>query len=350
MTAKKKQPTLRDIAKLAGVSYQTVSLVVNGKPGVSDLTRQRILRLLDELDYHPNYAAQMLSTRRSNTLELIVVDVRYSGQLADATTNMVRAARAAGYSLLITDTTAAELPAAFERAAARLTDGALLFAPRLRIPDADLIAMSGGIPIVRRDYVPGSALVWVGFDQTYATRLAVEHLIGLGHRHIAAIPPSADLLNGYWRAVAWRSVLIENGLTPGALVEGDYTMRSGYDAAHQIASGDQPFTALVVGSDSMALGALRALRERGLRVPEDVSIVGYDNSELAGYTTPALTSVGFQFAKQDELAVKYLLDLIDDPQLEPHQHALMASLIVRESSAAPTFAPPRQRSDTAGQS
>jgi DNA-binding LacI/PurR family transcriptional regulator len=336
MPEKKKNPTIRDIAKLANVSYQTISLVMNGKPGVSDKTRKRILRLMEEMDYRPNRAAQMLTTHRSKTLELIVVDVTYGGRLADSTKNMMLTARTAGYSLLISEADSRNLADAMESAAARLMDGVVMYAPRLYIDDDELQELCGGIPLVRRDYVPGSKLTWVGFDQGFATRQAVEHLIDLGHRQIAAIPPSTELINGYWRYNAWKSVLIEHGLEPGPAVQGDYSMRSGYEAAREIVASGQPFTAIVVGSDNMALGALRALTESGLRVPDDVSVVGYDNTEHSRYTTPSLTTVDFKFARQDELVVKYLIDLIDDPQMERHQHVLMSDLIVRESTRALT--------------
>jgi LacI family transcriptional regulator len=329
---KRRNLTIRDVAKLAEVSYQTVSLVINGKPGVSDKTRRRILRLMEELDYQPNRAAQMLTTNRSQTLELIVVDVIYGGRLADSTKNMMHAAREAGYSLLLAETDFTGLPRALENAAARLVDGVLLYAPRLHIADDALLEMCGGIPMVRRDYVPGSKIAWVGFDQAYATRLGIEHLIKLGHRHIAAIPPSANILNGYWRAATWRNVLLEYGLEPGVCIEGDYSMYSGYAAAQQIIASGKPFTAIHIGSDNMALGALRALHEAGLRVPDDVSIVGFDNTEHSRYLTPTLTTVDFKFAKQDELSVKYLVELINHPQMERHQRILMSELIVREST------------------
>lgn len=205
---------------------------------------------------------------------------------------------------------------------------------RSRLGDAELLSICNGIPMVRRDYVPGSKIAWVGFDQAYAMRLGIEHLIGLGHRHIAAIPPSSELLNGYWRSITWRNVMLENDLEPGMSVEGDYSMHSGYIAAQAIIASGKPFTAIHVGSDNMALGALRALHEAGIRVPDDVSLVGFDNTEHSRYITPQLTTVDFKFAKQDELAVKYLLELIKDPQMEPHQRILMSDLIVRESTRA----------------
>lgn len=332
MNEKKKTITIRDIAQKANVSYQTVSLVINNKPGVSDNTRKRILRLMKELDYHPNRAAQMLTTNRSNTLEMIIAGVQYGGRLADTTKNMAHAAKGTGYSLLVSETSLSDLRAAFDSAAARLVDGVVMYAPSLRISDEELSELSNGLPLVRRDYVPGSKLAWVGFDQVYATRLAVEYLIELGHRHIAAVPPSADLLNGYWRFTTWKNVLHEHGLEPGPAVEGDYSMRSGYEAAYRIVESGAHFTALMVGTDGMALGAMRALREQGLRIPEDVSVISFDNSEHAAYTEPALTTIEFQFEKQDEVAIQYLIEIINNPNIEPHQRVLTPTLIVREST------------------
>ncbi len=330
----KKQLTIRDIAKLAGVSYQTVSLVINDKPGVSEKTRKHILRLMDELDYRPNRAAQMLTTSRSKTLELVIVDVMYGGYLAHSTKNMAHTASDTGYSLLVSEATADGLDAALENAVSRMVDGIVLYAPRLRISDESLITMCRGIPLVRRDYVPNSGLAWVGFDQVHATRLAVEHLVNLGHRQIAAIPPTSQLHNGYWRSSAMRSVLGEHGLTLGPVADGDYSIRSGYEAAQQIMQQGKPFTAMIVGTDGMALGALRALREHGLRIPDDVSIVSYDNAELAQYTEPPLTTVEFKFSKQDELCIHYLLELIANPDMDLHQRVLTPSLVVRESTRA----------------
>ncbi|HEX2906013.1 MAG TPA: LacI family DNA-binding transcriptional regulator [Phototrophicaceae bacterium] len=334
MVERKKTVTIRDIAKVANVSYQTVSLVMNDKPGVSAATRRRIQQVMDELDYHPNKVARMLTTNRSHTLELFVVDVQYGGRLADSTKNMAHIARENGYNLLISETESTHLAEAFDSAAARMVDGILMYAPRLRLPDAELRKFHNGIPLVRRDYVPGSKLAWVGFDQIYATRLAVEYLIGLGHRQIAAIPPSTELINGYWRYTTWKNVLLENGLEPGPSAEGDYSMKAGYEAACKILDTGEPFTALLAGTDNMAMGALRALHERGLRIPRDVSVMSFDNTELANYTEPPLTTVDFRFAKQDEIAVKYLIELINNPDTELHQRVLMPDLVIRESTRA----------------
>lgn len=332
MMQRRPATTIRDIAEKANVSYQTVSLVINNKRGVSEATRKRILALMEDMGYHPNRVAQMLTTNRSRTLEAIVVGVRYGGYLAGSTKNMVHAAKQAGYSLLVSETEASELGAALSSAASRLVDGVVLYAPRLKLPDEELLHLASGLPLVRRDYAPHSQLPWVGFDQAHATRLAVEHLIGLGHTRIAAIPPTADLINGYWRAMTWRAVLHEHGLTPGPTVEGDYSIASGYEAACQLLDTAEPFTAVVVGTDTMSVGVLAAFRERGLRVPEDVSLVSFDNSEMAPYLEAPLTTVDFRFNKQDEMAVKYLIEIVENPETEIYHRVLTSSLVIRSST------------------
>jgi len=338
MTIRKKKNTIRDVAQLAGVSYQTVSRVINGSNNVAEETRKRIVQAMHTLDYSPSKIAQMLTTQRSNTLELIIVDVVYGGRLADSIKNMARTARDAGYSLLVTETSAEGLETALDNAASRLVDGVVIHAPRLHIADDTLVELCNGIPFVRRDYVPGSSLAWIGFDQIVATRLAVEHLITSGHRHIAAIPPTSKILNGHWRHITWRNVLLEHGLEPGPSSEGDYSIRSAYEATHTVLATKIPFTALLVGTDTMALGAMRALREHGLRIPQDISVVGFDNAEMSAYTEPPLTTIDFKFAKQDAMTVKYLIDILSDPEMELHQRVLMPYLVIRESTQSPNNA------------
>jgi DNA-binding LacI/PurR family transcriptional regulator len=334
MESKIRRATIRDIAKASDVSYQTVSRVINDSTGVSDKTRQRVLRVMQDLNYQPNRAAQMLTTNRSFTLEALIVDVDYAGSLAKTTKAMMRAARQLGYSLLVSDTNLQDLHKAFENAASRLVDGVVLYAPNLDITDNDLIEISHNIPFVRRDYVPNSKLAWVGFNQVTATQQAIEHLIGLGHREIAEISPPRHYHNGYWRHHTYLETLNRHGLKAGPNIAGDYSMQSGYEATLGILASGQPFTAIVVGTDKMALGSLHALREHNIRVPEDVSMVGFDNSELAAFVAPPLTTVEFKFDKQDEMVVRYLVELIKDPEMEIHQRVLTSELIVRQSTRA----------------
>ncbi len=287
---------------------------------------------MQELNFVPNKVAQMLPTNRSQTLELVIVDIMQGGRFADSIRSMALAARDVGYDLLVTMTSSEKLGSVLEYAAARLIDGVVMYAPSLRISDEHLLELCKGLPLVRRDYVPGSHLAWVGYDQVYATRMAVEYLIELGHRRIAAIPPSLNLINGQWRYATWKETLQQHGLEPGPSHEAKYTFRSGYEAMQHILATGSTFTAVLVGSDTMALGALRALHEHGLRIPEDVSVLSFDNAELAAFTEPALTTVNFDFREQDRMAVTYLVEILQNPDMKLHQRVLLPDLVIREST------------------
>ncbi len=329
---KRKKATIREVAQQAGVSYQTVSRVLNASESVAEDTRLRVRQAMQMLDFVPSRVAQMLTTNRSRTIELIVVDVIYAGRFADSINNMARAARDAGYDLLVTTTDAEGLVEVLENASARLVDGIVMYAPSLRITDERLLSLANGIPLVRRDYIPHSRLAWVGFDQVYSTRMAVEYLIELGHRQIAAIPPTLDLINGEWRYNVWKETLLKHHLEPGPMCESRYSFSNGYTAMKQIMETGQPFTAVLVGSDTMALGALRALREGGLRIPEDVSVMSFDNAELAAFTEPPLTTVDFDFKQQDTMAIRYLVEILDNPEMKLYQRILLPDLVIREST------------------
>lgn len=331
MVVKKRKITIRDVAQRAGVSYQTVSRVMNEHESVAEETRKRVAQAMQELGFVPNKIAQMLTTNRSHTLELIAVNL-HGGRFADSIKSMAVAAKEAGYDLLVTMIDADELGVALGNAAARLVDGVVMHAPSLHITDEKLLELSDGMPLVRRDYVPTSSLAWVGFDQKYATRLAVEYLIGLGHKRIAAIPPSLSLINGQWRYLIWKETLQQYGLEPGPVHEASYSFRGGYQAMKQILTMHNPFTAVVVGSDTMALGAMRALREHDLHIPDDVSVISFDNAELAAFTEPPLTTIDFDFAQQDAMSIKYLIEILNNPDMKLHQRILSPNLVIREST------------------
>lgn len=335
MTNRKKKNTIHDVAREAGVSYQTVSRVLNRNSSVAEETRKRVLQTIEALDFVPSKIAQMLTTNRSHTLELIIVDIRHGGRFADSIQNMALAARDADYNLLVTMTEIENLGTTLDDAAARLIDGVVMYAPALHITDEKLLDLCSEMPLVRRDYVKDSRLAWVGFDQRYATSIAVEHLIELGHRQIATIPPTLNHINGQWRYQTWRETLQKHNLEPGPMCEAPYTFHGGYEAMNQILANQQPFTAVLVGADTIALGAMRALQQHGLRIPDDISVVSFDNAELSNFTEPPLTTVNFDFNQQDTTAIRYLIEILNTPDMTPQQHILVPSLIVRESTRQP---------------
>jgi LacI family transcriptional regulator len=331
--SKDKRPTIVDVAQEAGVSYQTVSRVLNGQPRVASGTRERVLSAMKKLDYKRNMGAQMLKTQRSGTIQLISVDAEFPFEAP-----LLNSTQWGDYSAMYTDCALKDLPQALERATLHMAEGIFLYAPKLRINDADLLAMCHGIPIVRRDFVLDSKLItWVGYDQVRATQLAVQHLVDLGHRDIAVITGTLQAINAYWRYETWKKTLIENGLEPGPSAHGDYSttknaVETGYEGMCNILERGVPFSAVLVANDYMAIGVMHAQRSHRLRIPEDVSVVSYDNSPHAAFLDPPLTTVEFNFDLQSRLALQFLFDRIKEPDTEPHQHVLLPNLIVRRST------------------
>jgi len=334
VASREKRPTIRDVAREAGVSYQTVSRVLNNQPKVSLETRKRVLETMERLGYQRNLAAQMLTTHRSQTLQIVAVDATFPIELHSVT----HSANEAGYLSFYVECTRETLARTFDIAASRLVDGIYLHAPKLHIADDELVRISHGIPLVRRDYAVDSNLTWVGFDQLEAGRMIVQHLIDLGHCHIAEITGSIDFINPLFRHEAYVATLTAHGLEPGPSLAGDYSthalaMKTGYERTCQLIRSGARFTALIVGNDKMAIGALHALREHNLRIPEDVSVASFDDAPHAQYMAPPLTVVEFDFPLQDRLVFQHLFERIENPEAEHVQHVLMPNLIIRKSTA-----------------
>ncbi len=332
MEQRDSRPTIRDVAREANVSYQTVSRVLNNHPKVAAATRERVLHVMKELGFQRNLAAQMLTTQRSQTIEIITVDGKFPFvvPILDATQG--------SYFTIYSECTVRMLPQVFDMAAARMVEGIFLYAPRLRISDDELLEMSHGIPLVRRDYsIESRKISWVGFDQVRAARLAVEHLLELGHEQIVEITGLLKAINPSVRHESIQKTLLENGLELVMSAPGDYTttkgsMQSGYEGMRYLLESGIPFTAVIVANDLMAIGAMHAIRQAGLRIPDDISIVGFDNAPHSQYLAPPLTTIHFDFEIQNRLVFQFLFELIKNPDREPHQHILLPNLVVREST------------------
>ena len=329
-----KRPTLRDVASLAGVSTQTVSRVINNHERVSSTTRTRVMEAIEDLGYRPNRAAQMLNTRRSFTLEVLTVDPETS-LFRSTLGQMARAAQASGYSISFSVFTRGRLSDALESAAARMVDGTILI-PSLMLPDfTDEVsaAIQQEIPSVQITPMLGLDAPSVSFNQDAGARMVARHLLELGHTQFAEISGRENMLETKIRHDAWVSTAQEYGVDPGPRVTGDFLVRGGYDAAQRLLAQREEFSALVCANDRMALGALHALHERGLKIPDDVSIVGFDNIEGADHFLPPLTTVAMDFAKMGQVAMDYLIEIIEQPDTPIYQRILMPELIVRKSTA-----------------
>ncbi len=329
-----KRVTLSDVAHVAGVSSQTVSRVVNNNPYVSEQTRRRVLEAIRKLDYRPNRAARSLATQRSNMLGIISFGLPYYGP-AQMMHHVQQAARTRGYSVsfaTVNTLSQDETREALENLGYHAVDGLVLITPVMDMSYAELADICGGIPFVQIDAELGASIPSVVIDQRHGSRLATQYLVNLGHVHIAEIHGPLNWFGGLARHESWRETLLCAGLEPGPTAGGDWTVHGGYRAAQALLEQQTSFTALVVANDQMALGAIRALRENGHSVPDDISVIGFDDIVEAAYFEPPLTTVRQNFAALGEQSVEYLVSLINNPNTPLHQRVLYTELVERQST------------------
>ncbi len=330
-----KQATLADVALASGVSHQTVSRVVNNHPNVSNKTRQRVLESIQELGYRPNRAAKGLATSKTGVIGIISFGTNYFGP-GQMFTEIERAVRGRGYGLALRNIdalSARQLQAAIDDLASHPVDGIVINAPFFNLDPVQLLSLRRPLPVVMTDVPRHAKLPSVVLDQTEGLKLATQHLIALGHQRIAEISGPLNWYSAVERHKAWVTTVNEAGLVLGPSGVGDWTALGGYRAAQQILTTAEPFTGLVIGNDQMALGAMRALREHGLKVPEDVSVVGFDDIPEASFFEPPLTTVRQDFLAMGQQTVDYLLALILQPNTPHHQRTLYPQLIERLSTA-----------------
>jgi DNA-binding LacI/PurR family transcriptional regulator len=311
-------PVMADVARLAGVSEMTVSRVLNANPSVRPATRERVLAAMREFDYHPNPAARALVTGRTSTVGVVTLDSTLYGP-ASTLFGLEQAARAAGYFVSIVsvrELTQGSIGDAIERLYRQSVEGVLVIAPHVSAQDA-LKAVPKKLPIVAVEAGSGGGLPVVAVDQVAGTRLAVEHLLDLGHRTVWHLAGPADWLEAQARERTWRKVLQAAGAPVPAVLRGDWSARSGYELGRELVR-NVGVSAVFAANDQMALGLLRALSEAGRRVPEDISLVGFDDIPEAAYFIPPLTTVRQDF---DEVGKQGMALLLTQIHSADHQQA-----------------------------
>jgi len=340
LTKRRRRPTSADVASRAGVSRTTVSLVLNDRgESIPQTTRQRVFDAARELGYHPDHSARGLAGGRSQTLALVLrqtpEQVAGDALLAETLRGLATAARSASFRVLVEPLGPGEATYG-ELVRSGRADGAVVSGPLFDDPElADLVA--DGFPIVIQGHLPGASAPSVDIDNEASARLAVDHLLELGHRRIACITnaaltytAAADRLAGYREALAAAGVTAD----PDLVDEGAFEAASGHRAMTRILQRGRP-EAVFVASDVVALGAIGALREAGLRVPDDVSVVGFDDVPLAAYFDPPLTSIRVPAYDLGLAAGNALLDRIAGRDV-PARTLLPTELIVRASTAPPS--------------
>jgi DNA-binding LacI/PurR family transcriptional regulator len=335
VTRRRRGAVMADVARIAGVSHQTVSRVINGADHVRPETRERVVRAMVELDYRPNPVARALVTGRSRTLGVVSFDTTLYGP-ASTLFGIERAAHAEGYFVSIVSVTSldrASVLNAVERLRAQGVDGILLITPQEPAAEA-VLHVPPDMPVVAVEAGPDEAIPVAAVDQFAGAVAATRHLLELGHRTVWHVAGPADFLEARQRIDGWAAALEQAGADAPPLLSGDWSARSGYELGRRIATVRE-VTAVFAANDQMALGILRALNEAGRAVPRDVSLVGFDDIPEAQFFTPPLTTVRQDFMEMGRQSLMLLLGEIAGPRRSSSRVVVDAELRVRESTAPP---------------
>ncbi|MHC3467971.1 LacI family DNA-binding transcriptional regulator [Streptomyces sp. 7R007] len=327
---------MADVARLAGVSSQTVSRVSNGRPGVVGSTRQQVLAAMRELGYRPNSAARALRYGQFNTLGVILFSLSSTGNSRTVEAIATHAA-AEGYAITLIPIdvpTQDNVLGAFTRMGELAVD-AVIVIMEIHLLDTGTVQLPPGVHVVVVDSDAGDRYGVVDTDQVEGARTAVRHLLDLGHRTVWHVTGPQESFAAQRRTEAWRGVLEEAGRPVPAPLHGDWSAESGYEAGLTLA-GVPGCTAVFAANDQMALGLLRAFHERGRSVPADVSVVGFDDIPDAAYFVPPLTTVHQDFAEVGRRCVRKALDQIrTGGGCGPGTDLVPTRLVVRSSTGAP---------------
>ena len=332
--------TLRDVAEHAQVSMRTVSNVVSGYTHVSERMRARVLAAIDELDYRPNPVARTLRTGRTGMLALVVpeIDVPYFSELAR---DVIEAAAEVGYRVMIDQTghdheRERQLLTGEDRT--MLFDG-VLFSPL--VTKAELLDMPGKMRmplILLGEHDFDGRYDHVAIDNVAAARDAVNHLIASGRTRVAAIgsQPLEEYATPLQRSAGYESALTDAGMPirpEYAITAAHYSRPDGYRAAQELLALDDRPDAIFCFSDLLAIGVMRAVFDAGLRVPEDVAVIGIDDVEEGRFARPALSTISLDTPFIARESVRRILERIEDPELPATEIVAPHKLIVRESTA-----------------
>ncbi len=336
MAAAGKRPTIADVARLAGVSPSAVSFVFNNRPGLSDETRTRILAAAEQVGWQPSRTARALSRGRAMALGLVLTrepqligdDPFFSTFIAGV--ESVLAER--GDGLMLNVTTPAKETETYRRLAAdHRVDGVILTDLRVRDPRPALLASLRLPAVVVGDREFAGRLVSVDLDDRPAFSAAVRHLVRLGHRRIAHVAGPPEFRHAQRRHEAWSAALAEAGLPPGSVLTGGFTAEGGARATRRLLAQRPRPTAVVYANDLSAIAGIAVAQEAGFSVPADLSVVGYDDTPLAAYTHPALTTARPDIFRWGAVAAQTLGTVIEGGGAE-HVALEPAALCGREST------------------
>lgn len=320
-----------DVARLAGVSHQTVSRVLNGLPNVRPTTKERVEKAIAQLNYSPSPAARALVTRRTRTIGLIAPAVTDYGPTS-ITMHLNHAARAARYSV---DTISADgasptaVRSAVEALLRQRVDAVVIVATDEAVVDM-VKSLDLSIPLVAAASSPKRHPHIVSMDQYRGARMAVRHLVDQGYRTILHMAGPRQAADAQERVRGWRDELAHHQLTVTEPIFGDWSAASGYQAARTL--DIEPGTALFMGNDHMSIGMISGLRERHLSIPDDISLVGFDDIPEAAFLYPPLTTVRQDFATLGSMVMNKVLLALEEGDGESLDTPLPTHLVVRSST------------------
>lgn len=330
--------TIRDVARGAGVSVATVSRAFNRSGPVREATRRRIEVVAAELRYSPNGAARSLITRRTHTVGVLLPDL-YGEFFSELIRGLDQTARGSAYHLLVSSShdDRAEIEAALRAMRGRV-DGIVIMSPHV---DAESLRanLPEALPVVLLNCaaMQGSGYDALSVDNAGGALAMTRHLLSCGRTRIALIRGPAGNHDAEERERGYREALSEWGGGEGGelLLDGDFTEESGYRAAAGACGWSEPPDALFAANDAMAMGALAALREAEVRVPEEIALAGFDDIPIARYTTPPLATVHVPICELGERAMLLLLDALTNSDHEPRREVVSTTLVVRGSAGGP---------------
>lgn len=326
---------MTDVARLAGVSHQTVSRVLNGHPNVREQTRLRVRAAIAELGYRPNRAARALVTGKSQVIGVVAQNSTLYGP-ASLLAAFEQAAGAAGFAVNVGSVRSLDrqsIAGVVERHLDQRVAGLVVIAPVVSAGEA-VEQVPAGVPLVTIDGDPQRNTALVTVDQTAGARAATRCLLDAGHSTVWHVSGPADWFDSAGRIAGWEEALRDAGAEVPPLVPADWSAASGYRAGQMLARM-RDVTAIFAANDHLALGILRALSERGRRVPDEVSIVGFDDVPEAAYFTPPLTTVRPDFDAVAKASLALLLRQIESGSRSDERYTIEPTLVPRDSVAAP---------------
>ncbi|MBM7682886.1 LacI family repressor for deo operon, udp, cdd, tsx, nupC, and nupG [Pullulanibacillus pueri] len=328
-----KRAKMSDVAKLAGVSTATVSRTLQNPETVKEETRQKVFKAIKALDYMPNVLARQLRRMETKTILVVVPNIE-NNVFSQIVGGIDAVANERGYKVLLGNTNhrVEKIYDYIDHFKQRQVDGMIVLLSNL--PDPVLQDLANEFPIVVTPDAKATVEVsTVTLDNVESGKRATDHLLKLGHRRIAHISGTLDITSSQDRLQGYQQAIVEGGyfVDHTLIKEGDFTFSSGFEAMSALLNTSVPPTAVFCASDEMAMGAIKSIKSRGLKVPDDIAVVGFDNIKFSEVFEPTLTTMAQPLFQMGKKAMTVLIERINNEALEEQHFIYQAELIVRES-------------------